>query len=354
MAVPTYPSAISLNDIQTEFGGSGEIGINEYYAGGSYVGSGTANSTGTAIPTSGQISFLNFSGASAGYTFSATISANTTGYDIRAAAIANGWNGTTRLIATITINSGVYVGAVSTSGFAIDTNSSGTFPTGTTISIVNNGQIQGASGSGGNGGSATVTSGGTETAGSSTGGTAGGKALKLRYATSITNNGTIGGGGGGGGGGGAAAWNNGNTTGHALAGGGGGGGHGYASGSGGSNGSQTETGITSYYSTEFNNTGNNPGAGSPTAPGSGSGGSNAGIYTIISFKTTYVVYGTGGTGGGGGSLGSSGGSGTNGAFYDGQGWSTSNGSSGGGGGNYIEGSSFATWVATGTRYGGST
>lgn len=63
MAVPTYPSAITLTDIQTEFGGSNPIGLNEYYSGGTYVGSGIANSTGTVIPTSGAINFLNFSGA---------------------------------------------------------------------------------------------------------------------------------------------------------------------------------------------------------------------------------------------------------------------------------------------------
>lgn len=63
MPVPTYPSSISLANIQTEFGGANPIGISEYYSGGSYVGSGTANSTGTPIPSSGQISFLNFSGA---------------------------------------------------------------------------------------------------------------------------------------------------------------------------------------------------------------------------------------------------------------------------------------------------
>lgn len=65
MPVPTYPSAITLADIQTEFGGSNPIGINEYYSGGTYVGSGTANSTGSVIPTSGAITFIDFSGASA-------------------------------------------------------------------------------------------------------------------------------------------------------------------------------------------------------------------------------------------------------------------------------------------------
>ena len=63
MAVPTIPSAISATSIQTEFGGSNPIAINEYYAGGSYVPSGTANATSVSIPTSGQIAYSNFSGA---------------------------------------------------------------------------------------------------------------------------------------------------------------------------------------------------------------------------------------------------------------------------------------------------
>jgi hypothetical protein len=66
MPVPTYPSAITLTDIQTEFGGSNPVALDEYYAGGTYVFSGTANSTGTDIPSTGAINFLNFSGASAG------------------------------------------------------------------------------------------------------------------------------------------------------------------------------------------------------------------------------------------------------------------------------------------------
>ena len=67
MPVPTIPNAISLSDIQTEFGGSNPISISEYYAGASplLVPSGTANATSVAIPTSGAISFSNFSGASA-------------------------------------------------------------------------------------------------------------------------------------------------------------------------------------------------------------------------------------------------------------------------------------------------
>jgi hypothetical protein len=70
MTLPTIPgSSISLSQIQTEFGGSNPISISEYYAGGSYVGSGKANATSVAIPTSGTISFANFSGASAIQTY---------------------------------------------------------------------------------------------------------------------------------------------------------------------------------------------------------------------------------------------------------------------------------------------
>ena len=65
MPVPTIPSTISLDNIQTEFGGSNPIGINEYYAGAGLVPAGTANATSVAIPTSGTISFANFSGAAA-------------------------------------------------------------------------------------------------------------------------------------------------------------------------------------------------------------------------------------------------------------------------------------------------
>jgi hypothetical protein len=51
--------AISLNDIQTEFGGSNPININEYYRGGANVPDTAANS---GIPTSGTISLNDFYG----------------------------------------------------------------------------------------------------------------------------------------------------------------------------------------------------------------------------------------------------------------------------------------------------
>ena len=54
--------AISLNDIQGEFGGSNPININEYYRGGANVPDTAANS---GIPTSGTISLNDFYGGDA-------------------------------------------------------------------------------------------------------------------------------------------------------------------------------------------------------------------------------------------------------------------------------------------------
>jgi len=62
----TLPSSgpLSLSDIQGEFGGSNPIGLDEYYAGGSYVPPGTSGTYG-AVPSSGAISIQNFYGTSA-------------------------------------------------------------------------------------------------------------------------------------------------------------------------------------------------------------------------------------------------------------------------------------------------
>lgn len=57
MALPSSGNAISLGDIQTEFGGSNPISMSEYYRNGAYV---TSNNTG--VPTSGQISLNQFYG----------------------------------------------------------------------------------------------------------------------------------------------------------------------------------------------------------------------------------------------------------------------------------------------------
>lgn len=56
--------AISLDNIQTEFGGSNPASLSEYYAGGTYVPAGTTGTNG-AVPSSGAISLSNFYGTSA-------------------------------------------------------------------------------------------------------------------------------------------------------------------------------------------------------------------------------------------------------------------------------------------------
>ena len=62
MAIPSS-GAISLTTVQTEFGGSNPIGLNEYYAGGGLVPAGTTGTYG-AVPSSGAISLRNFYGTS--------------------------------------------------------------------------------------------------------------------------------------------------------------------------------------------------------------------------------------------------------------------------------------------------
>ena len=63
MAIASSGS-LSLDNIQTEFGGSNPIDINEYYAGGSYVPAGCTGTNG-AVPSSGTIAVSNFYGTSA-------------------------------------------------------------------------------------------------------------------------------------------------------------------------------------------------------------------------------------------------------------------------------------------------
>jgi len=60
MALPSS-GPLTFADIQTEFGGSNPIGLNEYYAGGGLVPAGTSGTYG-AVPSSGTISVQNFYG----------------------------------------------------------------------------------------------------------------------------------------------------------------------------------------------------------------------------------------------------------------------------------------------------
>lgn len=290
MALPTS-GALSLQAIQTEFGGTNPISLSEYYAGGLYVPAGTTGTNGI-VPSSGLISFDKFYGTQAGYTFNATIASNTQNYNIKSAAIAAGWNQVLPLFANITINSGVVVGSSSTGSYALQTGI--TFPPGSTITITNNGSIVGR---GGNGAAAVGS-------GNGGAGTAAGPALLIQQATTIYNNNTIGGGGGGGGGGGAGRSC---RFGWTAAGGAGGGGAGNTAG--------TPNGSTL----------------------SGGAGFAGGAYGVE----------RGGTGGNGGGLGSTGGTGQNGSGS----CSSGIGGGGGAGGACTAGNSLITWATVGSRFG---
>ena len=148
-----------------------------------------------------------------GFVFVDVITSDVTNYNLRARAVAAGWDQVVPLVATTTVNSGIVLSADSTGQYAFDTGV--TFPAGTTLALINNGFVIGMGGAGG----------AAYTAGSN-----GGPALRAQYAIGIdAAGGVIGGGGGGGAGG---------TTGPGEAGsgasGGGGGGWGASGGNTGS------------------------------------------------------------------------------------------------------------------------
>jgi hypothetical protein len=241
------------------------------------------------------------------YTANLTIAANTNNYDIRAAAIAAGWDGSSVLHANLIINSGVWVGSVSTSTFAVDTNSSGSFPAGSTIEITNNGTVIGRGGDGGHGSNAWAYSNNTDGGTATNDGNDGGDALYCRDNTNITieltNNGTLYGGGGGGGGGGFCTWASG---GYGFACAGSGGGAGAGGGSGGPVGTRTETASPISTWTHRNNAAS---GGASSYHAAGSAGVNTDYiqnYEFTGKGSAWVSKARAGFGGAGGAPGSSG------------------------------------------------
>jgi hypothetical protein len=172
------------------------------------------------------------------FSFTATISSNTTSYNLVTAATAAGWNGVAPIIANITVNSGVSIagtGDTTSSAFLLTS----TIPTKSIITLTNNGTIYGAGGAGGrtnysggyeeNGNTDGVGFGGDVPSnpygdsGSGTNGSNAGNGYTAIYVTTdctfnIYNYGTITGGGGGAGGNGAnnAGGGNGGNGGIAL------------------------------------------------------------------------------------------------------------------------------------------
>ena len=160
---------ISLSQIAAEFGGAMPHSLSEYYG------------KAAGIPASGQISFSQFHGKTSGFQFNPVISADTTNYNLKAAAIAAGWNQTLPLIATVTINSGVVVSANATNAYAFDTGV--TFPAGSSLTL----NMQGAYVIGMGGSGAELS------------GQPGGPALRAQHALTVNATGGVIGGGGGGG-----------------------------------------------------------------------------------------------------------------------------------------------------------
>jgi hypothetical protein len=288
---------ISLNDVNVELGNSGTA----------QIGLGDSSVRDLFDDASGQISMSQ--GYGKANNFSMTISSNSTNVNLRTLAVNNGWDQNEEV--EVTINSGVYCYATSTSENGMTIN--GSWPNG--VTLINNGFIAGRGGNGGTGRSinnafSTGTHGGSS-------GTGGGKALSIGASVSINNQGTIGGGGGGGGGGGAGVepsydpdrfWQ------------GGGGGGGRSNGNGGNGGGPTTWGISN---------GSNGSSGSLSSAGAGgAGGGQQGNPA------------TGAKGGDGGNFGAGGGSGSYSGSYG-----------GGSGGSALTGNSYVTWIATGTRLG---
>ena len=220
MAIPSAGSALSLSDIQTEFGGSNPIALSEYYAGGDNVPSGTSGDAGS-IPSSGTIAVSQFYGSTNRVAIALTISSTTQSYNI----FSNRGGTYSAGISDVTLTVQAIVG--STGASAIDTGNQWT--SGDTVKIINNSQIVGRGGAGGAGGGQNAQGGA---------GSAGQPAIVLGINTTIQNNGGNIRGGGGGGGGGKGAQVTQPVKGGQLiqqfAGGGGGGGQGQQGGAAGS------------------------------------------------------------------------------------------------------------------------
>jgi len=301
MAIPGPGVAISMNTLNTEFGGG--YSLSSYYRGGSFVPNIPQNA---AVPTSGQISLGNFYNTQKRISVSITATGNN--YDVYANRGGSYSPGITDLTVTVPGT----IGSSSTGAYAMLVPNA--FSPTDTVTIINNGVIQGAGGAGGRGGSPSFPAPGNTPKPGSPGAT-GGNALYVNRPVVITNNGTIAGGGGGGGGGGGrqTAPTPGKpapTPGIAYIGGGGGGGAGTVGGGGG-------------------------------LPNGGTGGTLNGGGGGAKTPAPTTFNATGGAGGGRGAVGAAAPSAPTGGTPG----------AGGSAGYYLVGNAFVTWPATGTRQG---
>ncbi len=296
MALPSS-GALSLSQIQAEFGGSSPISLSEYYRGGAFV---TGNNTG--VPASGQVRVGNFYGTVRQFAF--TISSNySTPQDLRTLALAAGWNGSDALLAT----NNAIISSNTTGAPALTI--SGAFPNG--VAFVNNSYIVGMGGAGGWGSDAAQP------------GFPGGTALAVSAAVAITNNSTIAGGGGGGGAGTQWGWN------------------GYNRSSPGSGGASGLTAASQGYT--VGNVWSERGIQAYPSQGPDANGLYSTPGPSFNWGWGGRASSPGGAGGAWGAAGDAGGTVDGNYNYSGY--------AGGAGGAAVTGNGYVTWLATGARYG---
>lgn len=149
MVLPVYPNPISIDNLRTEFGVTGQKSLQDFYAGGGIVPANTlgypSGGAGVAIPSSGAISLNNFHGASA--VFKTTISSNQEQLDLRQYVVNQGWNQSSPV--EVTINENVWITGSATLRSTPNTalNIFGNWSNG--LKIYLNGIIAGAGGWGG-------------------------------------------------------------------------------------------------------------------------------------------------------------------------------------------------------------
>lgn len=178
--------AVSFSDLRTEFvGGSAAISYSDLYRGGSNIRAKANNSyaanLAASVPTSGTINIANFRSQAKGFRFTYTTGASAANYQNQNAATLFGDDYAVNYPKEIVINSGVELGATSTSEEALE------IPSGSagSITVTNNGTMSGAGGAAG---------------------AAGGDAFETAVAVTLINNGIIRAGGGGGGTGGQGSY----------------------------------------------------------------------------------------------------------------------------------------------------
>ena len=143
----TGSGQLKFSEIRDEFGGSGQVKSSDLYRGGSLVRANAANNSSTNlaanVPTSGEIQVADFYSQAKG--FRKTYSSGATNQD---ASDIFGDDYGVDYPKDIVINSGVELGATSTSQEALQIDSGGAG----TITITNNGTLTGAGGAAGSAG----------------------------------------------------------------------------------------------------------------------------------------------------------------------------------------------------------